>query len=90
MAPVLQALDGGLAGFGARLGDWFWGPSRVIFSEKQITINEFPFWSYLFADLHPHLIAMPIALLVIALAYEILDFRFWILDCRWPNPKSKI
>lgn len=39
-----------------------------------MTINEFPFWSYLFADL-PHLIAMPIALLLIALAFELFDTR---------------
>src|SRR5262249_33395365 len=74
LAPVRQALSaGGLAGFGARLGDWFWGPSRVIYTEKLITINEFPYWSYLFADLHPHLIAMPITILVIAIAYELFD-----------------
>jgi uncharacterized membrane protein len=39
----------------------FWGPSRVIPN----TINEFPYWSFLFADLHPHLISMPIALLLL-------------------------
>ena len=72
LRPVLDALQGGLAGFGTRLDAWFVGPSRVIIvPDKLITINEFPFWSYLFADLHPHLIAMPIALLVIALAYEL-------------------
>ena len=67
IGSVLQALfDGGPAGFGARLGDWYWGPSRVIPN----TINEFPFFSFIFADLHPHLIALPLTLLAIALAFE--------------------
>src|SRR5207244_4353855 len=30
----------------------FWGPSRIIHQ----TINEFPYWSFLFAALHPHVI----------------------------------
>ncbi|EFO81348.1 Tetratricopeptide TPR_2 repeat protein [Oscillochloris trichoides DG-6] len=59
---------GGLAGVGERLGDWYIGPSRVI----PFTINEFPFFAFLFADLHAHLIALPITLLVIALGYELL------------------
>ncbi|HEY3229304.1 MAG TPA: DUF2298 domain-containing protein, partial [Roseiflexaceae bacterium] len=76
LGPVREALQGGLSGFGARLGDWFWGPSRVIYiPDKLITINEFPYWSFLFADLHPHLIALPIAVLMIALAYECFDDR---------------
>ncbi|HEU5101708.1 MAG TPA: DUF2298 domain-containing protein, partial [Roseiflexaceae bacterium] len=88
LAPVRQALStGGLAGFGARLGDWFWGPSRVIYSEKLITINEFPYWSYLFADLHPHLIAMPVTILVVAVAYELFDGKPRMKDER---PKSEI
>lgn len=41
----------------------FWGPSRVI----PATINEFPFWSFLFADLHPHLIGIPLSLFFLAL-----------------------
>ncbi len=40
----------------------FWGPSRVL----PATINEFPWWSFLFADLHPHLIGIPMALLFLA------------------------
>ena len=40
----------------------FWGPSRVI----PPTINEFPYWSFLFADLHPHLIGIPLAGLFLA------------------------
>ncbi|NJM06549.1 tetratricopeptide repeat protein, partial [Candidatus Gracilibacteria bacterium] len=36
------------------------------------TINEFPAFTFLFADLHPHMIALPIGLLAIALAYSVL------------------
>jgi len=41
----------------------YWDPTRVIPG----TINEFPFFSFLFADLHPHMIAIPFTLLVLAL-----------------------
>ncbi len=41
----------------------FWGPSRVIPN----TINEFPYWSFLFADLHPHLIGIPFGVFFLAL-----------------------
>jgi len=69
---VAEALrQGGLAGFGARLGDWFVGPSRVI----PHTINEFPAFAFLYADLHPHTIALPITLLALALGYRLLDGR---------------
>ena len=50
---------------GARFpGFNYWDPSRVV----PYTINEFPYWSFLFADLHPHMINIPFTLLVIALA----------------------
>ena len=49
----------------------YWDPSRVI----PYTINEFPFWSHLFADLHPHLIGMPFTVLFLALAYELLAMK---------------
>jgi YYY domain-containing protein len=65
-APVIASLEEGLPGFGERLGDWFVGPTRVIPS----TINEFPYFSFLFADLHPHTIALPLTVLMIALAFE--------------------
>ncbi len=69
IGPVLLALESWPGGFGKQLGSWFVGSSRVIPN----TINEFPLWGFLFADLHPHLIAMPITLLAIALAWAVYE-----------------
>jgi YYY domain-containing protein len=44
--------------------DYFWATSRVI----RDTINEFPLWSFLFADLHAHVMALPLGLLFIGIA----------------------
>ncbi len=48
--------------------DWnyFWATSRVI----KDTINEYPLWSLLFADLHAHVLAMPLLLLFLAQALQ--------------------
>ncbi len=77
LAVVLGLLMGNLSDFSwlwqnvlGRLGgrSWlpydYWAASRVI----PYTINEFPLWTFVFADLHPHLIAMPFGLLVVGLA----------------------
>jgi YYY domain-containing protein len=44
--------------------DYFWATSRVI----RDTINEFPAWSFLFADLHAHVMVMPVSLSFMCLA----------------------
>ena len=63
---ALVALLGNLSGLrewlvNHRALDWnyFWATSRVI----KDTINEYPFWSLVFADLHAHVLAMPLFLL---------------------------
>lgn len=50
--------------------DWhyFWATSRVV----PETINEYPLWSFLFADLHAHVLALPLFLLFAASALQLL------------------
>jgi YYY domain-containing protein len=47
--------------------DYFWATSRVV----RDTINEFPVWNLLFADLHAHVLAQPleVALLYVGLLW---------------------
>lgn len=52
---------------------WWWRASRVIEDTDLLgnhieIIDEFPIFSYILGDNHPHLLAMPIVLLVVALA----------------------
>ncbi len=47
--------------------DYFWATSRVI----RDTINEYPFWSLVFADLHAHVLAIPVFLLFSAAALHL-------------------
>ncbi|MBI4198842.1 MAG: hypothetical protein HY533_07010, partial [Chloroflexi bacterium] len=51
----------------------FWSPSRMM--PGQISITEFPFWTFLFADLHAHLIAIPFGLLATGLALNVVGIR---------------
>jgi uncharacterized membrane protein len=77
LAVMLALLLGNLRGLGWLASVWgnlvsgrslpeydYWAASRVIPN----TINEFPLWTFVFADLHPHMIAMPFGLLVVGLA----------------------
>ncbi len=54
-------------------GIWWWRASRVLQdfdmlgNDKEI-IDEFPFFSYYLADLHPHVLSMPFFLLAISIA----------------------
>ena len=65
---------------GVRLVDWrmppldaFWTPTRIIDG----TVNEFPYFSFLFADLHPHMMAIPFSLLAMVLALGIIASHIW-------------
>ncbi len=47
---------------------WWWRASRVIPTIKPDGINEFPYFSFLLGDLHPHYTALPWALLAITMS----------------------
>ena len=66
----------------------WWQASRVIRDydfngvDKGDVINEFPMFSYILGDLHPHILAMPFAFLAIAFAMNLL-FRGEHGKMRW-------
>jgi YYY domain-containing protein len=70
-----RTLDGGvkvLSGQPAPIypGDWFWTASRALNYEpgEAQPITEFPFFTFLYGDLHAHMIAMPLSMLALGWA----------------------
>jgi YYY domain-containing protein len=58
-------------------GGWVWWRSSRVLNDFKLSgdpveiIDEFPFFSYLLGDMHPHVLAMPFVLLAIALALNL-------------------
>jgi YYY domain-containing protein len=55
---------------------WWWRASRVIndrtyFDDEQELIDEFPAFSFVLGDLHPHVLSMPFVMLAMAGAFNI-------------------
>jgi len=65
-----------------RAGWWWWRASRVI-HDRDIAgisiglqpIDEFPFFSFLLGDMHPHVLVLPFVLLALGLAFNALRQR---------------
>ena len=58
-------------------GWWWWRASRVIHDKDLLgntieVIDEFPFFSFMLGDMHPHVLALPFVLLALALAFNVL------------------
>lgn len=66
LTGLWKVLSGGSLGFAREW--WFWNATRTI----PDTVNEFPFFTFLFADLHAHLIALPFTVLALGMAVNIL------------------
>ena len=56
-------------------GEWYWDPSRVIPPGPGNEITEFPFFTFLYSDLHAHMLAMPVALLALVWALSVIKGR---------------
>ena len=66
-------------------GDWYWNPSRVVPPGGGNEITEFPLFTFLYSDLHAHMIVMPIALLALSWALAVVAGR-----ARWQNRASAV
>jgi len=55
---------------------WWWRASRVVhdvvFGMEQEVIDEFPYFSFLLGDMHPHVLGLPFVLLALGLALNLL------------------
>lgn len=66
------------------VGDWYWIPSRAIPAPGEVEpITEFPYFTVLYADLHAHLLALPLALLTLGLILALV-----IGGLKWRRPAA--
>ncbi len=67
---MLRSLAGASLPYG--IADWYWLPSRAIPPLGDVEpITEFPAFTVIYADLHAHLIALPVTLLALAFALAV-------------------
>ena len=64
------------------IGWWWWRGSRVIRDRDLLgrplgisPIDEFPFFSFILGDMHPHVLGLPFVLLAVALAFNLFRGR---------------
>ena len=72
IGAVARTLDGGIKIIGGQPaplypGDWFWNATRAInyLDGETAPITEFPFFTFLYGDLHAHMISLPLQVLAL-------------------------
>ncbi len=63
--PGWWAVMRGEAGLNIQTGHWYWNATRAI---PDGSINEMPFFTFVYADLHAHMMALPITVLALTVA----------------------
>jgi YYY domain-containing protein len=71
-------------------GDWYWDPSRVIPPTGGNEITEFPLFTFVYSDLHAHMIVMPLALLAISWALSVVASRAWKQNQARPESERRL
>lgn len=78
------AARGVMAAFGGQglpigLGEWYWNPTRIIIPPQGETgaISEFPLFTFTYADLHAHMIALPVTVLGLAWSASAILSKAW-------------
>lgn len=70
----------------SRAGGWTWWRGSRVIQDMSLSganievIDEFPFFSYLLSDLHPHLLGMPFVLLALALGLHLFTSKSMFLN----------
>ena len=78
VSGLVRGVGAALSGQSLPIGSnrWFWAPTRVIMETPGVegnAITEIPYFTFLYGDLHAHMIAMPMQLFVMAfLLHELL------------------
>jgi YYY domain-containing protein len=71
---------------------WWWRASRVVHDvvagQTQEVIDEFPQFSFLLGDMHPHVLALPFVLLALAAALNLMKARLEIGDWKLETGSS--
>lgn len=68
------------------IGEWYWNPSRVIPALNDTEpITEFPFFTFLYADLHAHMIALPVTITVLGWLISVVMSKG-----RWGTGKNRL
>ncbi len=70
---------------------WWWRASRVVYDtnllgEHQEVIDEFPYFSFILGDMHPHVLALPFVMVAIALAVQVIR---WAAEQKPPTLPKK-
>jgi len=85
----IWAIQGLFKSFGGDLlpvgrGDWYWFPSRVIPAPNDVEpITEFPLFTFLYSDMHAHMLVMPITLFIIAWSVSFVKSRAQLTRSEW-------
>ncbi len=59
----------GLDSLGVSTGHWYWNASRAIPEQGEtVAITEMPFFTFVYADLHAHMMALPLTVLALGCA----------------------